>query len=132
MTSVRRYEAHDSFCGAKKRQPTYPGETCRRPAGWATRHPGFARCKLHGGATPYRHGRYSTIMRDVILPDLRSKMGVYFIVELRTAVANLIPDVARREELVRFIVKEWGLSQTTRTWDERTCQRTHECLVPWE
>ena len=110
MTVRRGIKARDSsHCGAKKRQPDFPGQTCRRPAGWGTRHVGFGRCKLHGGATPYRHGRYSTIMRDVILPDLRSKMGVYFIIELRTAVANLIPDVVRREELVRAIVKESGL-----------------------
>jgi len=37
------------YCGAKKRQ----GEgDCTRPAGWGTDHPGFGRCKLHGGCAP--------------------------------------------------------------------------------
>jgi hypothetical protein len=37
-----------SLCGAKKRQ----GDgVCRHPAGWGTSHPGFGRCKAHGGST---------------------------------------------------------------------------------
>ena len=36
------------LCGAKTRS----GGSCRRPAGWGTDHPGYGRCKLHGGATP--------------------------------------------------------------------------------
>lgn len=39
---------------------------CRRPAGWGTDHVGQGRCKLHGGATPSRHGRYSLIKRERI------------------------------------------------------------------
>jgi hypothetical protein len=36
-------------CGGKKHQ----GEgTCTRPAGWGTDHPGYGRCKLHGGSVP--------------------------------------------------------------------------------
>jgi hypothetical protein len=36
-------------CGGKKKQ----GEgTCTQAAGWGTDHPGFGRCKLHGGCTP--------------------------------------------------------------------------------
>lgn len=34
-------------CGAKKRQ----GGECAKSAGWGTDHPGFGRCKLHGGST---------------------------------------------------------------------------------
>lgn len=40
------------FCGSRRKQ----GDTdCRRPAGWGTSHPGWGRCKLHGGASP-NHG----------------------------------------------------------------------------
>jgi hypothetical protein len=35
-------------CGAKTRK----GGQCGRPRGWATTHPGWGRCKLHGGASP--------------------------------------------------------------------------------
>jgi hypothetical protein len=40
---------NDRLCGAHARQS---GDRCGRPAGWGTRHPGFGRCKLHGGASP--------------------------------------------------------------------------------
>lgn len=35
-------------CGAKNRQ----GAPCGRGAGWGTDHPGFGRCKNHGGSSP--------------------------------------------------------------------------------
>ena len=50
-------------CGAKRRGG--PG-MCRRPAGWGTDHSGQGKCKLHGGASPIKHGRYSSITRDSI------------------------------------------------------------------
>ncbi|WP_425153969.1 hypothetical protein [Candidatus Palauibacter sp.] len=43
-------------CGAKTRGTGLP---CRRPAGWGTEHAGHGTCKLHGGASVVRHGRYS-------------------------------------------------------------------------
>lgn len=54
---------HDLFCGARKH--TGPG-TCRQPAGWGTTHDGVGRCKLHGGATPIKTGRYSTFRRETL------------------------------------------------------------------
>ncbi|MBU0609034.1 MAG: hypothetical protein KKI08_14200 [Armatimonadetes bacterium] len=45
-------------CGAQTRT----GGACGRPAGWGTKHPGAGRCKLHGGATPVKHGIYSKIV----------------------------------------------------------------------
>jgi len=46
----------ENICGAKTKGD---GEPCKRPAGWGTDHPGVGRCKLHGGATPVKHGLYS-------------------------------------------------------------------------
>lgn len=41
---------HDKrFCGGKKKQSE---GLCTRPAGWGTDHPGFGKCKLHGGCAP--------------------------------------------------------------------------------
>ncbi|NBB84970.1 MAG: hypothetical protein GVY12_01945 [Bacteroidetes bacterium] len=39
---------------------------CAQKAGWGTDHVGQGRCKLHGGATPIKHGRYSVIERESI------------------------------------------------------------------
>lgn len=36
------------YCGARRRS----GGTCRKPAGWGTKHTGYGTCKLHGGSTP--------------------------------------------------------------------------------
>jgi len=48
-----------SQCGATTRA----GTPCKHEAGWGTDHFGEGRCKLHGGATPIRHGRYSKVNR---------------------------------------------------------------------
>lgn len=48
MTADDAGEDRDRFCGAKKRQSE---GWCHRPKGWGTTHPGFGRCKLHGGST---------------------------------------------------------------------------------
>lgn len=58
--SLDPLEPHDK-CGAKAKGT---GKPCRRPQGWGTDHPGAGRCKLHGGATPIKHGRYSGIQRE--------------------------------------------------------------------
>lgn len=42
-------EESGRFCGSRRNKE--PG-TCRRPAGWATPHPGTGRCKFHGGRSP--------------------------------------------------------------------------------
>lgn len=39
---------------------------CKARAGTGTDHPGQGRCKNHGGATPIKGGRYSTIKRERI------------------------------------------------------------------
>lgn len=44
-----RPERDKPLCGGPRRQSE---GHCTRPAGWGTKHPGFGRCKLHGGSTP--------------------------------------------------------------------------------
>ena len=40
-------------CGARlKGEKGAAGETCKRPAGWGTDHPGAGQCSMHGGKTP--------------------------------------------------------------------------------
>jgi hypothetical protein len=102
MTDSTVPEPHDGpRCGARKRQPRNPGETCAQPAGWGTGHLGFGRCKLHGGATPYKHGRYSR----------HWKLRAYSMRQLRTTLTVLIPDPDRRDELLRMLAAETGLEE---------------------
>lgn len=51
-----------TVCGSATRA----GGKCKQKAGWGTDHVGDGRCKLHGGLTPVKHGRYSRIKRDSI------------------------------------------------------------------
>lgn len=51
-----------TYCGAKTRA----GGTCKNAAGFKTDHVGESKCFLHGGKTPIKHGRYSTINRPRI------------------------------------------------------------------
>ena len=60
-------------CGAKTRA----GHPCKRPAGAGTDHLGAGRCKLHGGATPIKHGN---TIQD---PEVKRLRQLPFIEEAR-------------------------------------------------
>ena len=49
-------------CNARKKDKEKPGY-CGQTAGWGTTHVGYGRCKLHGGASPYKHGLYSDVAK---------------------------------------------------------------------
>lgn len=54
--------ANKNPCGSALRNK--PGRFCGQWAGARTDHPGVGRCWLHGGASPIKHGRYSSIPRE--------------------------------------------------------------------
>lgn len=86
-----------TVCGAKKRQ----GDgACQRPAGWGTDHVGDGRCKLHGGSTPIRHGRYSQIER----PRFKDKIERF---EADPDPLNLAPEVALLRAFVEDLIERW-------------------------
>ncbi len=120
MTVHRRARPYDSwgrYCGARKRQLTRPSETCRRPAGWGTWHPGVGRCKLHGGARGYTHGRYSRVAREHLLPAVARTMAEYSIRTLVTIISARIFDEDRRNELLDLVLTETGLMPYLETDD---------------
>lgn len=96
-------------CGAKKKQ----GEGhCTQPAGWGTQNaprpaadgrpafPGVGRCKLHGGATPIKHGRFSSIQRER-LKDLIAEFAG------DPEPLNLLPELALLRAIVVDLVERW-------------------------
>ena len=85
-----------TVCGAKKRK----GGICGRPAGWGTDHPGEGKCKLHGGATPIKHGRYSTIARE----SLRDRIAEF---EADPDPLNLLPEVAMLRAVLADLCERW-------------------------
>jgi hypothetical protein len=67
MTRSLVCRPHDGrICGARTRA----GTPCRYRRGYKTDHFGQGRCRLHGGATPIRHGLRSTIIRPSIAERL--------------------------------------------------------------
>lgn len=64
--------ASPARCGAKTRRGA---GTCGQRAGARTPHEGEGRCWLHGGLTPVRHGRYSTITRTEIRALVEAHAG---------------------------------------------------------
>ena len=89
-------KAYDK-CGAKKRQGK---GKCTRPAGWGTDHAGQGRCKLHGGSTPIKHGRYSKITR----PALQERIQRF---EADPDPTNLLPEVALLRALTEDLVQRF-------------------------
>lgn len=93
-------------CGALTRSGTW----CSKQAGWGTDHVGQGKCKLHGGATPVKHGRYSKITR----PRIRELLDAF---EADPDPLNLAPEVA----LLRALIIDY-----VERYDEMT-----EALLRW-
>ena len=95
-------------CGAKTRA----GTPCQRPAGWGTDHAGEGRCKLHGGATPIRSGRYSTVRRA----RLGKLIADY---ETDPDPLNVLPELAAARALfVDFIERYDAWREALLAWHE--------------
>lgn len=110
---------HDTqkFCGAATKQATAKYRTCHRPAGWGTDHAGEGKCKLHGGASPSKHGRYSTItrqrVRDLIEKHEADADPLNVLPELAAARA-LFEDFVERYDLWKEALLAWHQSYTSR------------------
>jgi hypothetical protein len=101
-------------CGAKKKRTPGP---CSKPAGWRTEHPGQGKCYLHGGATPIKHGRYSSItrprVRELIEKHEADADPLNILPELAAARA-LFEDFVERYDHWRDALLAWHKSYTTR------------------
>lgn len=97
------------LCGAATRS----GGTCQKPAGWGTQHVGEGKCKLHGGATPVKHGlnsRYAAVRR----PRIRELIESF---QTDSDPENLLPEV----QLLRALILDY-----IERYDENT-----EALLAW-
>lgn len=72
-----------SRCEAK----TKSGSPCNRPAGWGTHHVGVGKCKLHGGASPVKHGLYSKYAKHSLAEVVQSLVNDPELVNLRQQIA---------------------------------------------
>lgn len=109
------------ICGAK----TKAGTPCRREAGWGTDHPGQGRCKLHGGATPIKHGRYSTIQR----PRLRELLDQY---DNDPTPMDLLPEVKLLRALLTDFVERYDeVTDALLAWHNSWGDRYREAVDEW-
>ncbi|MVN88783.1 hypothetical protein GO986_18755 [Deinococcus sp. HMF7620] len=101
-------------CGAQLRGK--PGQYCKNPAGKGTTHLGEGKCRIHGGATPIKHGRYSSIQR----PRLQELMAEFAkdadpldtMPELLILRA-LVTDYIERYDALTDAITAWHLSHTS-------------------
>lgn len=110
--------AERPICGAKKRQ----GDgVCQKWAGWGTDHVGEGRCKLHGGSSPIRHGRYSTVrhteLRELIERMEEDPTPLDATPELALARAILHRWVDRYEEFMEALLA-WNRAEYEEAQDE--------------
>jgi hypothetical protein len=70
-------------CGAKTRA----GTPCNRPAGWGTNHVEVGKCKLHGGATPIKHGLYSKYTKNKLADVVQALVDDPELINLRQQIA---------------------------------------------
>lgn len=84
-------------CGAKTRA----GTPCQFAAGYKTDHVGFGKCRLHGGATPTRTGRWSAITHERLAPLVKAFMA-------DPEPLDLLPEVALLRALVLDFVERYN------------------------
>lgn len=94
-------------CGARTRRS---GGLCANVAGHRTNHVGQGRCYLHGGATPIRTGRYSTIKRERIRDLIEAHAS-------DPEPLNILPEIAALRALFQDFIERY---------DEHT-----EALLAW-
>lgn len=80
---------HEGRCGGQLKQPREDGRvTCDHPAGYDTPHPGFGRCKFHGGSTP----SHVESARQEQAKAVAAKLGV----PVRTSAVEALQDALNR------------------------------------
>lgn len=127
MASMR--EASDALatlCGARTRD----GDPCRNEAGFKTGHLGEGRCYLHGGLTPIKHGRYSTV-RHARLAELTTEF------EQDPDPLNIFPELAAaRAIFVDFIERYESHSAALlawhQSWETRSSPLPEEKIAAFE
>ena len=95
-------------CGARKKQSE---GNCARPAGWGTDHPGYGKCKLHGGCVP--SGRKAAL-EQAIQAQAASELA-------KLDVAQITKPLAQLQVLARAGRSQWG--NTNRRAGERAGRR---------
>ena len=100
---------------AKCRAKTRAGGKCERPAGSGTDHPGAGKCKLHGGATPIKHGLASSIERVRLADRIARHLA-------NPDPLDLLSELALLRVIAEDLIERWesiyGVDGTLLAWHE--------------
>lgn len=108
MTEQAAALPHERYCGKRNRA----GRTCRQPAGWGTDHTGVGACKLHGGKSLVRHGRYSQV-KHVELREIAARH------EADEAPLDIFPELAQVRALYEdYINRYYAYAAALLAWHE--------------
>lgn len=115
MSKRTTRKSRESFppCGGLKRDGS--GNTCTRPAGWGTDHPGVGKCKLHGGAALVKHGLHSEVMTVSLFERIAQHAQ-------NSDPLNLLPELAKLRALADDLMERWesiyGVDGALLAWHE--------------
>lgn len=101
-------------CGAQLRGK--PGQYCKNAAGKGTNHVGQGKCKLHGGATPIKHGRYSSIDRphlQALMAELAKDKDPLDVTPELLILRALVTDYITRYDVIMEALIAWHASHTS-------------------
>ncbi|MFW8627673.1 hypothetical protein [Deinococcus sp. ME38] len=101
-------------CGAQLRGKA--GQYCKNAAGKGTDHVGQGRCRLHGGATPIKHGRYSRIQRprlQTLMAELAKDADPLDVTQELLILRALVTDYIERYDALTDAVIAWHASHTS-------------------
>lgn len=94
-------------CGAQKRQGEQ-GELCTLAAGWGTDHPGFGRCRLHGGNTRNQRAGAATQKAEAEARGVLAQLDVAPVEDPFAALSRLAGQVVAWQEAISRIVNTLG------------------------
>lgn len=101
MNAVLGANGRERFvCGATKRDGS--GAPCRLPAGHGTSHPGYGRCKRHGGSTPDQVDHARRLMAE----HAAREFGIPIKVSAQEALTNELWVAVGQVEFYRARVRE--------------------------
>lgn len=89
------------LCGARLRQ----GEgNCRKPAGWGTEHPGYGKCRLHGGSTASQTTRANRQRVEAEARSVLAEIGATSVDDPLAALLRLAGQVVSWQEATAALV----------------------------
>lgn len=121
------------LCGARLTEDGAPtGETCSQTRGWGTPHPGYGRCKKHGGNTKTGKAAAASQMAQEYARQQREQMALFGRRVVITPEEAMLGELGRTQAIVQSIetlMAEWRSADWS---DTERANSAHEDAEPFE